>query len=337
LSNRITMADVANQAGVSIMTVSRAVNGKEGISDETRLKVLEVIKTLGYRPSGIARSLATQKTLTLGLVVPDISNPFFSEVTRGVEQFANQHGYRVFLGNTEEDSLRELALIQSLEEKGVDGLILCSSRLEEDLLVDIVGRLPAVVLINRRLLVPENDAAIDSVILDETGGAEQAVHHLISRGHSAIGFLAGPPASFSGRGRLLGYQRAMQSERLPIQPGWIFHCGPSVEAGQQAALQLLQEHPELSALFCYNDLVAVGALHAGSQLQRRVPQDLAIVGYDDIPLAALVFPSLTTCRSPRLDLGSHAVEALIQRIHGCPGGCEHQVLPVELIIRNSAP
>jgi DNA-binding LacI/PurR family transcriptional regulator len=266
-----------------------------------------------------------------------ISNPFFSEVTRGVEQLANRHGYHVFLGNTEEDSKRELALIQSLEEKRVDGLILCSSRLEEDVLVDIVGRLPAVVLINRRLSAPEHDAAIDSVIVDETGGAEMAVRHLISRGHSAIGFLAGPPVSFSGRGRLLGYQRVMQSQGIAFQDGWVATCHPSVEGGQQSACLLLDTYPELTALFCYNDLVAVGALHASRLLQRRVPEDLAVVGYDDISLAALVSPSLTTCRSPRIELGSRAVEVLIQRIHGCPGGCEHQVLPVELIVRGSAP
>jgi LacI family transcriptional regulator len=337
LSNRITMAEVARQAGVSIMTVSRAVNGKDGISHATRLHILEVIKSLGYRPSGIARSLATQRTLTLGLVVPDITNPFFSEVTRGVEQLAHQHGYHVFLGNTEEDPQRELGLIQSFEEKRVDGLILCSSRLEEDSLLEIIARLPAVVLINRRLTQPEQDAAVDSVIIDETGGAELAVRHLLSRGHTAIGFLAGPPTSFSGRGRLLGYQRAMQSHGIDFHPGWIAPCHPSVEGGQQAASQLLEAHPELTALFCYNDLVAVGALHASSRVHRAVPHDLAVVGYDDIPLAALVSPSLTTCRSPRLVLGSRAVEVLIQRMQGCPGGCEHQVLPVELIIRHSAP
>jgi LacI family transcriptional regulator len=337
LSNRITMADVAHQAGVSIMTVSRAVNGKEGISDGTRLHVLEIIKSLGYRPSSIARSLATQKTLTLGLVVPDISNPFFSEVTRGIEHLANQQGYHVFLGNTEEDSQREIALIQSLEEKRVDGLILCSSRLDEDTLLDIIGRLPAVVLINRRLASPENDAAVDSVIVDEPGGGEQAVHHLLTRGHRRIGFLAGPQASFSGRGRLRGYLQAMQAHGLTVNPGWVLPCHPSVEGGQQAACQLLEAHPQLTALFCYNDLVAVGALHSCSLLGRRVPEDLAVVGYDDIPLAALVTPSLTTCRSPRFYLGSRAVEALLQRIHGCPGGCEHQVLPVEMVIRSSAP
>lgn len=337
MSNRITMADVARQAGVSIMTVSRAVNGKEGISAETRLQVLEVIKTLGYRPSGIARSLATQRTLTLGLVVPDISNPFFSEVTRGVEFLANQQGYHVFLCNTEEDPSREQALIQSLEEKRVDGLILCSSRLSEELLIGLLGRLPAIVLINRRLIQPEHDAAIDSVIVDEQGGGEMAVRHLISRSRRRIGFLAGPPASFSGHGRLEGYRRALKSAGVSANPDWVAPCHPTVDSGQQAAAHLLEAHPEIDALFCYNDLVAVGALHACSALGRRVPDDLAIVGYDDIPLAALVTPSLTTLRSPRFELGSHAVEVLIRRIQGCPGGCEHQVLPVELVIRGSAP
>src|SRR5512142_951158 len=151
MSSRVTMSDVARQAGVSLMTVSRVINNKGDVSSETRQRILEIISNLGYRPSAIARSLATKETSTIGLVVPDVSNAFFAEITQGVERLAYSKGYHVFLCNTGEDPQRELAVIQSLEEKRVDGLIICSSRLEEDKLVDIIANLPAVVLVNRRL------------------------------------------------------------------------------------------------------------------------------------------------------------------------------------------
>src|SRR5512144_3075080 len=166
MSNRVTMSDVARQAGVSLMTVSRVINNKGDVSGETRQRVLEVISNLGYRPSAIARSLATKETSTIGLVIPDVSNAFFAEITQGVERLAYSKGYHVFLCNTEEDPQRELAVIQSLEEKRVDGLIICSSRLEEEKLIDILANLPATSIITR----PLDQAAeypFDSLTLDD--------------------------------------------------------------------------------------------------------------------------------------------------------------------------
>ena len=165
MTDRITMADVARKAGVSQMTVSRVVNDKGDVSEATRQRVLEVIERLGYRPSGIARGLATQRTGTLGLVVPDVANPFFSDVARGVEHVAHAEGYNVFLCNTEEDPQRELDVLRSLEEKRVDGLVLCSSRLSEDELLGVVARHLSVVLVNRRLV----GERVCSVLLDDRG------------------------------------------------------------------------------------------------------------------------------------------------------------------------
>src|SRR3990172_7054865 len=182
MSKRVTMSDVARQAGVSLMTVSRVINDKGDVSSETRERVLQIISALEYRPSGIARSLATKETCTIGLVVPEVSNPFFADITRGVEGLAYLKGYHVFLCNTEEDPQRELAVIQSLEVKRVDGLILCSSRLGEEKLVDILANMPPVVLINRRLHQTGEDN-IDSVILDDERGGWISTHHLIQSGH----------------------------------------------------------------------------------------------------------------------------------------------------------
>ena len=330
------MSDVARQAGVSLMTVSRVINNKGDVSSETRQRVLEVISNLGYRPSAIARSLATKETSTIGLVVPDVSNAFFAEVTQGVEHLAYSRGYHVFLCNTEEDPQRELAVIQSLEEKRVDGLILCSSRLDEEKLIDILASLPAVVLINRRLNQTVEDT-FDSVTLDDEHGGWLATHHLIQSGHRQIGFLAGPPASYSGAGRRKGFLSALQDAGINLNDGWMKHCQPSVEGGYEATRYLLGTYPQLTALFCFNDLVAVGALQACDELKRRVPQDLAIVGHDDIPVAALVSPTLTTCRVPRYELGGRAVNALLERLRDCPGECSQIVLQPELVIRESAP
>lgn len=335
MPNRVTMSDVARKAGVSLMTVSRVINNKGDVSNETRQRILEIISTLGYRPSGIARSLATKETYTLGLVVPDVSNPFFADVTQGVEHLAHSNGYHVFLCNTEEDPERELALIQSLEEKRVDGLILCSSRLEEEKLIGILANLPAVVLVNRRLQTAQD--AFDTVNLDDEQSGRIAACHLIQRGHHAIGFLAGPPISYSGAGRREGFLAALQEVGIHLTDDWVRPCQPSVRAGYEAAYSLLTTHSQLTALFCFNDLVAVGALQACEELKRRVPEDLAIVGHDDIPLAALVSPALTTCRVPRYELGSRAVNALLQRMRDCPDDCSQIVLQPELVIRESSP
>jgi LacI family transcriptional regulator len=336
------MSDVAREAGVSLMTVSRVVNDKGEVSAATRQRVLEIIEQLGYRPSGIARGLATNRTGTLGLVVPDVANPFFSDVARGVEHVAYGEGYNVFLCNTEEDTARELAVLQSLEEKRVDGVVVCSSRLDDSDLTAALAHHASAVLLNRRL----NDSlvgsiAVGTVIVDDEFGGRIATQHLLDSGHRAIAFLAGPPASRSGRLRRKGYHGALVAAGLDARPSWVRDCSPQVGGGQAAAYQLLAEDPgdlpEPTALLCYNDLVAVGALQACADLGRRVPGDIAVVGFDGIPLAALVTPPLTTCQVSRYDLGAQAVRLLLDQIAGCQTGCDQIVVRPELVVRASAP
>ncbi|MFP4345723.1 MAG: LacI family DNA-binding transcriptional regulator [Anaerolineales bacterium] len=337
MTNRTTMADVAREAGVSLMTVSRVVNNKDGVSAATRQRIQTVIDRLGYRPSDIARGLVTKRTGTLGLVVPDVSNPFFSEVARGAEHVAYAEGYNVFLCNTEEDVERELAVLKSLEEKRVDGLVLCSSRLEESELEAAVARHPAVVLVNRR----SSGSNVSAVLIDDEAGGEMATRHLLQSGHRAIGFLTGPLASHSGRRRAYGHRAALAVAELDYNPDWTQRSAPTVDGGRRAARALLTAYDELTALFCYNDLVAVGALQACEELSYRVPEDITVVGCDDIPLAALITPSLTTVRGERYELGRQAMELLLRQIAGCPGtdegGCPEVVLQPELIVRASAP
>jgi LacI family transcriptional regulator len=337
MTRRVTMSDVAREAGVSLMTVSRVVNNKGEVSPATRQRVQAIIEQLGYRPSGIARGLATRHTHTLGLVMLDIANPFFSDVARGAEHVAYAEGYNVFLCNTDEDPQRELAVLQSLEEKRVDGVVLCSSRLDDDELQAAVARHPAVVLVNRRLDSADGENGVGVVILDDEAGGRTATQHLLDSGRRAVGFLAGPPASRSGRQRAKGYRGAMAAAGRAGNPAWVRHCSPTVEGGREAGRELLTAHPELTALFCYNDLVAVGALHACADLGRAVPDDVAVVGFDDIPLAALVTPSLTTCHVSRYELGDQAMRLLLDQVRGCPEGCREIVLRPELVVRASAP
>lgn len=337
MANRVTMSDVARQAGVSLMTVSRVVNNKGEVSPETRQRVKRVIEEMGYRPSGIARSLATRRTGTLGLVVPDVTNPFFADIAKGVEHLAYAEGYNVFLCNTEEDPQRELKILESLRMKEVDGLIVCSSRLEDEDLRKGLQHHPAVVLVNRRLHPVDEFSGISTIMIDDVAGGMTATRHLLQSGRRAIGFLAGPAASKSGRDRGQGYRKACQEAHLKLNPDWTRHCAPNVEGGYLSGLQLIIDHPELDGIFCYNDLVAVGVLQACAEIGRSVPGDIAVVGFDDIPLASLVTPSLTTCRVARYELGRLALIALLDQMRGCSNGCRDVVLPVELVVRASAP
>lgn len=333
MAKRITMHDVAKEAGVSLMTVSRVVNEKEDVSPVTRQKVIEVIRKLNYRPSSIARGLATQRTGTLGVVVPDISNPFFSSIVRIAEEEAYSQDYSVFLGNTNEDPQREMAVLQSLEDNQVDGLILCSSRLEDDVLTDVLSRFPTSVLVFRERKSPE----VGAITLDDVFGGEIAIKHLLETGHENIGLISGPSISLSAFGRFQGYQKALQEAGVPIREDWIRRCPPTVEAGHQVVLSLISEHPEITAFFCHNDLIAVGAIQACIDLGKRVPDDIAIIGYDDIRLAALVTPSLTTLHVPRASIGTRAMRMLLAQIYSNTTQAKEIHLQPELILRKSAP
>lgn len=333
MDGRVTMADVAREADVSLMTVSRVVNDKGEISPSTRQRVLEVIERLGYRPSAIARGLATNRTGTLGLVVPDIANPFFSDIARGVEEEAYAAGYNVFLCSTYEDPERETDVLQSLEEQRIDGLVLCSSRLDDKTLRRMLAGFPAIVLTNRWL--DGYDAGV--IRVDSELGGRLATNFLLDAGHTAVGFLTGPPTSVDGRLRVSGYHAALDAAGMPCSPALERPCPSNVDGGREAAREFLASQPELTALLCYNDLVAIGALFACADLGLRVPADLAVVGFDDIALAAWVSPPLTTCGSPRFELGEKAMQMLLDRIDGGTGEGQEILVQPELVVRSSAP
>ena len=327
------MHDVAQTAGVSLMTVSRVVNNKDDVSKATRDMVLGVIEQLSYRPSSIARGLATRRTGTLGVVVPDISNPYFASIVRSAEEEAYSQNYSVFLGNTNEDPKRELTVLQSLEDKQVDGLILFSSRLEDDTLFEILEYFPTTVLVFR----DKRGFDVGTFKIDDVFGGQVAIEHLLKSGHRNIGLISGPQISLSTSGRLKGYQLALQAAGIPINDNWIRHCRPVVEGGQETARELLKNYPEITALFCHNDLVAVGVLQTCAELGLRVPDDIAVIGYDDIRIAELVSPTLTTLRVSGTEIGTKTMQMLLEQIEVEAAEPKEIYIRPELIVRASAP
>jgi LacI family transcriptional regulator len=327
-----TLADVARHAGVSAQTVSRVVNGRGEASEATRRRIMEAVEQLGYRPNGIARGLRSRETRTVGVLVPDITNPFFPEIVHGIEAEAMAAGYVILLCNVGEGGARETEMLHLLEERRVDGVVACSPRLDDQALAAAVRRQRAAVVINRTM-----DAAIAGVIrVDYDLAARGAVLHLLSRGRRRIGMISASATSRGGQERLGGFLAVAEEQGLDYLPTAVQEAVPTVEGGRDAAARLIADRPDIDGLFCYNDLTAVGALLALKEAKRRVPQDVAVVGCDDISFAGLFSPPLTTFRVDKTDIGTHAMRLLLDRM----GGKLYQpqvVFQPRLIVRDSAP
>lgn len=328
----ITMRDVARKAGVSIKTVSRVVNGQGEISEETRQYVNAIINELGYRPNMIARGLVTQRTYTVGLVVPDITNPFFPEVARGVQDIARTRNYNIFLCNSDENQPEELRVLHSLADQGVDGIIIFPCYQTSHNLETFAGYYRPIVAINHLYEHPN----VGVVLTDNYQGVRQAVAYLVSQGHREIGMLAGLELSPERGRRVHGFFDALAAHGLPLSEQRVLAGLPTLESGLEAALQLLSREPQVTAIFAYNDLVALGALKACKKLGRRIPADCAVIGFDDIQLASLVEPALTTVRLDKYALGQQAMRRLLDMLDQPEATFSPVTLPVELAIRESA-
>jgi LacI family transcriptional regulator len=330
VQDKVTLADVAREAGVSAMTVSRVVNERPGVAAATRRRVRRAIETLGYRPNIVARGLKAARSHTLGLLVPDITNPYFPAIVRGAEDVAFAAGYTVLLNNVIEDVGREAAALQAFEDRRVDGVIAVSPRLPEERLHELLGRCDAAVVINRR--APASVAG--SVRVDHEHGAQLGVRHLRAGGCRRIGVLAGPPESHAGHERRRGIAAELERHGLRLADADVEPGPPTLDGGARAAAALLRRRPELDGLMCFNDLVAAGALQALAEHGRRVPDDVAVVGYDDIPFARMFTPPLTTLHVPTYELGAHAMRMLLTRMDGRQRSVGIVVQP-ELVVRGS--
>jgi DNA-binding LacI/PurR family transcriptional regulator len=327
-----TVKDVARRANVSTATVSRIINNQDTVSPEIRERVLTAIQELDYRPSRVARRLRTNSTFVIGLVISDIQNSFYTSLTRGVEDVASANGYSLLLCNTDEDPHRERKYLEVMHEENVAGIILASATENEHEVKLINAGIPVVAL--DRVIT---DVAVDTVLVDNTAGARQAVEHLMARGHRRIGAILGERPITSSIERLAGYEEALRNSGLPVDPDLIRRADlRQVDDSTRCAAELLNLPERPSALFTGNSLITLGALRAINAAGLRIPRDVALVAFDDIPWGEWLDPPLTAIRQPTYRLGQTAAEMLLARIAE-PGRPVAQVrLPAELIVRASS-
>ncbi len=354
----VTIKDVARHAGVSVKTVSRVLTGNGYASQDTRRKVEQAVRRLGYVPNRAASSLVTGRTMTIGMVVPNISSAFYPLIVLGTETTARQVGYNTLLCNTATDPDQEKRILKYLHEARVDGVIIVSTRLPESELLPALAQFRAVVSINHPI-PPEVGGNISS---DNVKGMSLAVDHLVKSGRRVIGYMGGPEGVFTAQERLRGFVQAMKNANCPVNPNLIVPYNANLEEGyhtvaemlwagddgssiwseartylgRRGARLLLSQHPEVNGLVCFDDQLAFGALRACAELGRRVPEEVALIGCNDIPLASQVTPTLTTQRIPAFQMGVRAAQLVLEQIKG---HCESEAVlfPHELIVRASAP
>ena len=327
-----TVQDVARRAGVSTATVSYVLNATRFVSGGLRERVLAAVRELHYEPNAAARTLRSNRSHTLGLILPDLRNPFFTEAVRGVEDVAQSRGYTVLLANSDEDTEREARHLRVLRAKHVDGLILApagGSYAELEQLVD--ARFP-LVLLDRDLA----GLGTPAVMLDNEAAAHAAVDHLIRLGHQRVGMITGRPPLSSTVERQRGYRRALDEAGLPFDERLVETGGSTVEGGAAAASTLLERLPPPTALFAANNLMTIGALMAIERHGLSVPGDVALVGFDELPWADVFRPRLTTVAQPLYELGRTAAELVLEQLSGAGHHPRRVLLAGTLVVRDSS-
>lgn len=307
----VTIKDIARLAKVSTTTVSRVINHKsEGVSEDTRKKILDLVKELNYQPNALARGLVTKKTKTIGLIIPDISNPFFPDIARGVEDSANRQGYNVFLCNTDDNLDKESEYINALKEKYVDGIIFTLASIPKyEHILDLIKSGIPVVMMDR--LIESKD--IKGVFLDNFQGGYIATKHLIELGHTKIACITGPLQTKTAIERYEGYQKALMDAKIELDKSLIIESDYKMDGGIKAAEQLLKKK-QMTGLFACNDLMAYGAYKAIKACGYKIPEDVSIVGFDDIQISQMLETQLTTIKQPTYDMGVSAAKMLISLI-----------------------
>ena len=330
---RPTIKDVARAAGVSPSTVSHVLNNSRRVSQDLAERVRSAAAMLKYQPNAMARSLRLQSTATLGLVLPDSTNPFFAEVAQAAEETAFRHGYCVIVGNASGDLAVELVQIGALTSRQVDGLILIASTIKASHANEVIGRGVPLVIVDRKMPGVEADV----ILSDHFDGALQATAHLLALQHERIGYIGGPPDLIPSQDRQRGYETALRRAGLQPEPPLIRQGDFQAETGYRGALDLMRLPDPPTAIFTANDMMAIGALRALMETRKRVPEDISIVGFDDIFIARLLSPPLTTVAQPVRRLGEVAVERLLDHIEGRAGTQPAEiVLPIRLVARESS-
>lgn len=310
---QVTIYDIAKEANVSVSTVSRVLNDTAPVKKSTRTKIEEVIQKHNFQPNAMARSLLTNETGIIGVIVPDLTNPFFPEVFAGAEEEAQQSGHTFLLSNTIGDYAKESQYLNILREKRVDGIIFLGGRInlkhcEEHLVQELVQCASVIptVLVNGALRKTD----LVRVVTDESAGTALAVRHLTLLGHREIGFIGGESHMTTTSIKLRAFRKTMKDEGLDVREEWLLPDSFSIDSGKRQMLKLLAMEERPTAVFCVNDYTAIGAIKAATEAGLSIPDDISIVGFDDIPLAHHFIPELTTVSQQAHELGRTAVKVL---------------------------
>jgi DNA-binding LacI/PurR family transcriptional regulator len=309
---RISIKDIARAAGVSHSTVSRALSDSSLVSNETRVKIKSLAHEMGYSPNALARGLVTSHTYTIGVVVTSIADPFAAEIVQGIETTAQDNGYSVILTNSGSQPDRELQAVETLREKQVDGVIVTASRIGALYASHLERTGRPVVLVNNHN--EQSGRYVYSVTVDNNDGGFCATEYLLHLGHRRIAYVSAPPHHSSDQGRFRGYLDALGEYNVIFDPQLVIQGDGQAEGGKKALIKLMTLASRPTAVFCYNDMTAVGLMHSAHQIGLRIPEDLSVIGFDDIPFATYVNPSLTTIAQPKQEMGQMAMQIMLQLI-----------------------
>lgn len=326
-----TIQDVAKLAGISTATVSRVLNNYPHIREDVRDRVLVAIKHLNYEPNRVAQRLRANRSRLIGIVVTDITNPFFNAIMASIEAVFFDQGFSVLMSNTNAIPRKELDYLHMMENEEIAGLIIAPSSENVDQVAEMAEAGLPIVVLDRRM----PNARVDMVLADNVAGAQSAIDHLVSLGHRRIGHIGGRMALSSGRERYEGYKLAMEKHGLPIADGWVRFGDQQHASGYARALELLDETHPPTAWFVANNMMTLGALNAIHDRGKHIPDDIAIVGFDDMPWSISLNPPLTVVAQPTLEIGQLASNMLLERIEQPELPSRMVVLDTKLIIRAS--
>ncbi len=328
----VTIYDVAREANVSMATVSRVVNNNPNVKPQTRKKVFEAIDRLGYRPNAVARGLASKKTTTVGVVIPDISNSIFAEVARGIEDIANMYHYNIILCNADKRKEKEIRVINTLLEKQVDGLLFMGGAVTEDhILAFNTSSVPVVLC-----ATSEDNESYPSVDIDHETAAYDAVQHLLTEGHRSIAMISGPLEDpMNGFARYRGYKKALEEAGLQVEESMVRIGNYRYESGIDVTKYFLQLKDRPTAIFSANDEMAIGAIHCAQDSGIQVPEELSVISVDNARMASMVRPQLTTVAQPMYDIGAVSMRLLTKLMNKENVQNQRVILPHEIIHRQS--
>lgn len=329
---RYTLPDIARELGLSVTTISRALNDKPDISPQTKRMVQEKARALGYVSNSLARDFRRQRTTTLGVVISDNANPFFARVVRGIQSAASAKGYQIILCNTDEEYTKEVASIQLFQQTCVAGMLITPVQTEEQSILDLVHANVPFVLINRHFANINTDFVVGA---DEMGGY-LATTHLVERGYKHVWHIGGPSHISPASGRVAGYRKALSDHGIGYDGARVIHGQLNMDDGHRATKRILAQTKPPFGIFCFSDYVAIGAMSALLEEGVAIPDDVAVVGYDNIEFAPYLRIPLTSIDNPRYQVGTKAADLLVDLIEGrAQPRSNHIILEPALIVRSS--